>query len=224
MKKALIYSENSYFSAYIKHMFTPYGIKADCITNDHRLEECLKNDDISFIVFDSCMQNRINIKLIQQVDCPLIIMNSLDSEACPNQNFTPFLELLNSDIGQQTNVEELAPHTFFDVGKHCIWRKEEYIPLAAQEFKILYLLYLNIGQTVSSEELVNYADLTSRSSLYVHINSLREKIEENCGNPQIIITKFGKGYQICKHKAELKLLKPQENSNTKLTPRKRSLI
>ncbi|WP_100330119.1 winged helix-turn-helix domain-containing protein [Bacillus xiapuensis] len=210
MKKALICSENSYFSAYIKHLFTPYGIETDCVNSIEKLNAYTRDNMLSFVVFDTCLQTDLSVKIVQKIGCPLIIMNSLAADASPNKYFTPFLELFNNFQGPRKIVEELAPYTFFDVGKHCIWRKEEYVPLATQEFKILYLLYLNLGKVVSSEELINYADLTSRSSLYVHINSLREKVEENCGNPQIILTKFGKGYQIYKHKAEIKLIDPKE--------------
>ncbi|MGJ3194901.1 winged helix-turn-helix domain-containing protein [Peribacillus frigoritolerans] len=225
MKKALICSENSYFSAYTKHLFIPYGIEADCVNNVEKLNAYMRdNNVVSFIIFDTCLQSDLSVKAVQKVGCPLIIMNSLTSNVTFNKDFTPFLELFNSSLEPNKNVQELSPHTFFDVGKHCIWRREEYIPLATQEFKILYFLYLNIGKVVSSEELINYADLTSRSSLYVHINSLREKVEEKCGNPQIILTKFGKGYQISKHRAEITCLDQREQTKNKTRGDKEKII
>jgi two-component system KDP operon response regulator KdpE len=56
----------------------------------------------------------------------------------------------------------------------------------------------NIGAVVTHEDLLreawgeNYIDATASLSLYVRY--LREKIEEDPGNPVYIMTKWGVGY------------------------------
>jgi len=197
MKKALICSKNSYFSAYANHLFTPQGVSLEYISTLEELKSMISDNEFLFVIFDTCIADELSIKLIQQFKCPLIILDSLQSNALTDNSSTaPLVELFKSSLSKKENLKPLSDSTFFDIGKHCIWKKEEYIPLATQEFKILYFLHLNANKVVSSEDLINYADLTSRSSLYVHINSLREKVEENPGDPKIILTKFGKGYQI----------------------------
>ncbi|MED1737969.1 winged helix-turn-helix domain-containing protein [Bacillus swezeyi] len=198
MKKILVFSKNSYFLAYTRHVFKPNGVEIICIKSSSELKRRTGSENFSAVILDKCLSNDLNLSLFKNISSPLIILDSLESQDALDFTFSPFIDLLDNMKKKKRNIIELSPSTFFDIGKHCIWKKEEYIPLPAQEFKILYLLYLNLNNIVTSEELISYADLTSRSSLYVYINSLREKIEENLGNPEIIQTKFGKGYLIKK--------------------------
>ncbi|MCY7759241.1 winged helix-turn-helix domain-containing protein [Bacillus inaquosorum] len=198
MKKILVFSKNSYFLAYTRHVFKPNGVEIICVKSSCELKRRAGSEEFFAVILDKCLSNDLNLSLIKNISSPLIILDSLESQDVLDFTLTPFIDLLDNMKKKKRNIIELAPSTFFDIGKHCIWKKEEYIPLPAQEFKILYLLYLNLNNIVTSEELISYADLTSRSSLYVYINSLREKIEDNLGNPEIIQTKFGKGYLIKK--------------------------
>ncbi|MFT0801874.1 winged helix-turn-helix domain-containing protein [Bacillus swezeyi] len=198
MKKILVFSKNSYFLAYTRHVFKPNGVEIICIKSSSELKRRTGSEHFSAVILDKCLSNDLNLSLFKNISSPLIILDSLESQDALDFTFTPFIDLLDNMKKKKRNIIELSPSTFFDIGKHCIWKKEEYIPLPAQEFKILYLLYLNLNNIVTSEELISYADLTSRSSLYVYINSLWEKIEDNLGNPEIIQTKFGKGYLIKK--------------------------
>ncbi|KAA6450010.1 winged helix-turn-helix domain-containing protein [Bacillus atrophaeus] len=197
MRKSLVCSENSYFQAYINHSLRPDGVQVVSISTFDELKQKISSEEFSSVIIDTCYPNDLALQFIKSIHCPVIILDSLKTEVT-ECNPAPLLNLLNNVSSQKHkhNVFKFTPSTFFDIGKHCIWKKDEYIPLAIQEFKILYLLHLNSNKTVSSEELIEYADLTGRSSLYVHINSLREKIEENPGDPKIIQTKFGKGYLI----------------------------
>src|SRR5699024_5475740 len=138
-------------------------------------------------------------------------------------NLSPVLELMNGFSIDKKALVEIAPSTFFDIGKHCIWKNGEYTPLAIQEFKILYLLYLKINDIVSSEELISYADLTSRSSLYVYIDALRVIVEDNLGDPITIHIRVGEGYLISnqldwadkKNKPEERVIHPDKGEEKK---------
>lgn len=50
--------------------------------------------------------------------------------------------------------------------------------LSTTEFKLLYLLANNIGETFTVNELIDYIEITGISTLYVYIQKLREKIEK----------------------------------------------
>ncbi|MFG3443217.1 DNA-binding response regulator [Bacillus velezensis] len=193
MGKTLVCSENSYFQAYMNHLLTPDSNEIINVNTLDELKQIISEENFSSVIIDTCHPNDLVLQLIKSISCPVIILNSLETNVS-DYNPGPILNQINNVSTLKHNVFQLSFTTFFDVGKHCIWKKNEYIPLAIQEFKILYLLYLNSNKIVCSEELIEYADLTGRSSLYVHISSLREKVEDNPGDPKILQTKFGKGY------------------------------
>lgn len=72
------------------------------------------------------------------------------------------------------------------------------IGLTAKEFEVLELLMLNPNKVYSRENLLNLiwgADYPGDvRTVDVHIRRLREKIEENPGDPKYVHTKWGIGY------------------------------
>lgn len=86
---------------------------------------------------------------------------------------------------------------YLDKGKFSVCIDGRTVKLKAKEFALLECLYAHKNTIVTKEELFNsvwgdsfYGDGT----LNVHIRRLREKIEENPNEPQIIKTVWGTGY------------------------------
>jgi two-component system KDP operon response regulator KdpE len=73
------------------------------------------------------------------------------------------------------------------------------VKLTSTERKLLYHLIRNEGRILSHESLLtkvwgdNYVD--ARDLLRVHIQHLRQKIEDNTESPGIIVTEHGIGYR-----------------------------
>lgn len=74
------------------------------------------------------------------------------------------------------------------------------VNLTSKEFALLSYLAANAGNVYSREQLLEqvwgydyYGDVRT---VDVHIRHLREKIEDNPGNPEYIITVWGTGYKI----------------------------
>lgn len=71
--------------------------------------------------------------------------------------------------------------------------------LSTKEFDLLKLLVDNKGKVIKKEVLFNkiwgLESESELSTLTVHINKLREKIEKNPKKPESIITKWGIGYR-----------------------------
>ncbi|SES98143.1 response regulator transcription factor [Paenibacillus sp. NFR01] len=80
-----------------------------------------------------------------------------------------------------------------------VFRGEQPVPLTAKEYDLLVLLLENKGKALRKEwlfERVWGADSFSEpSTLTVHINKLREKIEANPKEPRHIATVWGVGYK-----------------------------
>ncbi|HML40170.1 MAG TPA: response regulator transcription factor [Bellilinea sp.] len=85
-----------------------------------------------------------------------------------------------------------------DLDTHHVYRNNKMVHLTPTEYRLLSCLVRNIGAVVTHEDLLreawgeNYIDATASLSLYVRY--LREKIEEDPGNPVYIMTKWGVGY------------------------------
>jgi len=73
----------------------------------------------------------------------------------------------------------------------------EKIDLKAMEYKLLSYLVKNRNRVVSKDEIFRNVwedSFSDDNTLNVHIRRLREKIEENPGQPRYIVTARGKGY------------------------------
>ncbi|GAA0178363.1 response regulator transcription factor [Clostridium sediminicola] len=73
------------------------------------------------------------------------------------------------------------------------------LSLALKEFELLKILVQNKGRAMSKEKLFNMVwgeeSFSEFSTLTVHINKLREKIEKNPKKPKSIVTVWGVGYR-----------------------------
>lgn len=85
-------------------------------------------------------------------------------------------------------------------GRRCFINCKE-IGLTAKEFEVLEFLMLNPDKVYSRDELLKTVWGTDYPgdvrTVDVHIRRLREKVEENPGEPKYVHTKWGVGYYFC---------------------------
>ncbi len=88
-----------------------------------------------------------------------------------------------------------------DRERNEVWKQERELNLTATEYQILRLLLTYRGKIFSAQNLYEsvweepYLS-TSSNTVMVHIRRLREKIERNPQEPEILKTIWGKGYRI----------------------------
>lgn len=79
-----------------------------------------------------------------------------------------------------------------------LYRADEEIPLTAAEFHLLHALFKNQGRVMSREQLIGQAYGDDYEGFDRNIDSyvkkIRQKIEKDPRNPQILVTKYGAGY------------------------------
>ena len=86
-----------------------------------------------------------------------------------------------------------------DTNTHKLMVKGEPVSLKAMEYKMLLYLVENRGRVVTKDELLKNVwddEFIGEGTLAVHIRHLREKIEKDPKNPEIIKTVWGVGYMI----------------------------
>jgi DNA-binding response OmpR family regulator len=81
-----------------------------------------------------------------------------------------------------------------------VWKRGKEIRLTNREFELLKFLAQNANIVFSKEQLMEkiwgYDYIGDTSTVMVHINRIREKIEDDPKNPKILETVWGAGYRV----------------------------
>lgn len=103
----------------------------------------------------------------------------------------------SDDDPKHVSVGNISIDTF----KRIVTKNGDVIKLTDKEYALLYFLVEHRGRPWSLEEL--YENIweekflpSSSNTVMVHILRLRQKIEDNSAQPEIIRTIYGKGYQV----------------------------
>lgn len=94
------------------------------------------------------------------------------------------------------NIDTLT----IDKNQHRVTINEEEVPLTSREFDILYLLAVNRGSVLSSEDIFRKVwkedYFQSNNTVMVHMSRIRDKIEKYTNGQKVIHTVWGVGYKI----------------------------
>ena len=105
----------------------------------------------------------------------------------------------NKIIEQEQRVISIGYLTIFPAQRKVLKRNQE-INLTNIEFRILYVLALHQGITLSKEKIYNYVwngeYLQDDSNITSHVRRLRKKIEDNPSQLEYIQTVRGVGYKM----------------------------
>ena len=134
------------------------------------------------------------------------------ADDCIEKPFSPSV-LVARVKAHLARVERLRPHsigqksilTFGDLSlnteTHRLYRRNEDIALRNKEYELLCFLMRHPDQIFSREDLYEQIwgleALGDNITVAVHINRLRDKIEENPQNPRHLQTVWGVGYRFC---------------------------
>ena len=85
-----------------------------------------------------------------------------------------------------------------DKASRRTWKEGQAVELTAREFDLLELLMKNPGRVYSREQLLDlvwgYEYTGEYRTVDVHIRRIREKVEADPANPELLRTKWGVGY------------------------------
>ena len=102
-------------------------------------------------------------------------------------------------IDENSGSISLTDTISVDTNLHKLRKGNELLGLKAMEYKMLIYLLENQNRVVTKDELLKNVwddEFIGEGTLAVHIRHLREKIENDPKNPQIIKTVWGVGYMI----------------------------
>lgn len=93
----------------------------------------------------------------------------------------------------------ISSDIYLDTSSHKLMKNGESISLKVKEYKMLSYLLENKGRVITKDELLKSVwedEFIGEGTLSVHARHLREKIEKDPNNPEIIKTVWGVGYII----------------------------
>ena len=99
----------------------------------------------------------------------------------------------------QDGLVKLTGEVYLNTNIHKIIADGREITLKALEYKLLYYLFTNRGKVVSKNDLLRDVwedEHINEGTIAVHIRHLREKIEADPKEPQLIKTVWGVGYMM----------------------------
>ena len=150
------------------------------------------------------------------VTCPIILLTAKDSDADMIEGlesgandyiakpfrFAMLMARIHAHLRSHQQSEEaiyrIGPYTFRPSAKLLIDPEGKKIRLTEKETNILKFLYRS-GETVARDTLLHevwgYNPAVTTHTLETHIYRLRQKIEENPGQAQLLVTESG-GYRL----------------------------
>ena len=102
-------------------------------------------------------------------------------------------------IDENSGSISLTDTISVDTNLHKLRKGNELLGLKAMEYKMLIYLLENQNRVVTKDELLKNVwddEFIGEGTLAVHIRHLREKIENDPKNPQVIKTVWGVGYMV----------------------------
>ena len=93
---------------------------------------------------------------------------------------------------------QIGDSCYLDLFREVLIKSGLVIKLSRPQFRLLHLLARNLGQPVTSADLISYAwrgeECIDKNSLHVCIGRIRRMLEEDPRNPQSLISLRKVGY------------------------------
>lgn len=175
------------------------------------------------IILDLGLPDMSGVEVCQQLrqwtDLPVIVLSAHDSEAekvaaldagADDYLTKPFgvdelLARVRVALRHKSKTSGMKTSTIFagslviDLAEHLVTRNGDMVKLTATEYKLLAYLASNAGRVLTHQSILNhvwgYSEGSQMEYLRVYIRQLRQKLEENPRDPQLILTESGVGYR-----------------------------
>ena len=219
MKKLLLVEDNESILKGLIYSLEQEEFKVDVAKNVYNAKEKLDCNEYDLIILDIMLPDGNGFELCkyikEQKDTPIIILTAKDEEQDVVQGFNlgaddyvikPFRtrELISriNNILRRYNKEASKLQTgniVIDVDASRVYINNEEVVFTALEYRILLLLFYNMGKTVTRDNILDKiwdiaGNYVNDNTLTVYIKRIRAKLGEN----DVIKTIKGIGYRVDK--------------------------
>ena len=224
--KILVVDDEQLLVKGVKFNLENEGYTVETAYDGEAAVELAKSNDFDLIILDLMMPKLDGLSACMKIrefsNVPIIMLTAKSEDADKIMGFEsgaddyitkPFniLELkariraMLRRAGASTQKEVkrtllTAGHISLDSEQRVAIRDGETVELTAKEFDLLELLMKNPRRVYSRENLMDlvwgYTYAGDFRTVDVHIRRLREKLEKNPAEPELIMTKWGVGYYL----------------------------
>ena len=222
MKKILLIEDDNGIQTTIKYYLQTEGFIVETASRVKEGLEKVNNNSYNIILLDINLPDGTGYyfykKLKEEKNIPVIFLTALDEEKDIVKGFElgaddyitkPFHagELLSriKNVLRHNKSEEYdiikIKNIEINLTNSKVYKDDKEIELKALEYKILVMLFENRGRIISREQILSNIwdkdeNYVNDNTLTVYIKRIREKIEKDANNPEIIKTIRGLGYKI----------------------------
>ncbi len=221
MSSVLLIEDDSVIASSIKYYLENEGFQIFTADNEEKSLNIIKENVIDLILLDITLGNENGFDLFHQIkkltNIPIIFLTALDEEinvvrglemGADDYITKPFRarELLSRIKAvlrrcSSSTEEIIYKNLKINVKQAKVYKDDEIVFLTSLEYKLLLVLLENKGKILSREKILASIwdvseEFVNDNTLSVYIKRLREKIEIDPNNPQIILTIRGLGYKI----------------------------
>lgn len=220
MIKILIIEDDTSIVRNLSELLNREGFSSEAALNCRDAHKKIENGQFDLILLDVLLPDGNGFALCKEIksltSCPVIFLTASSDE---------FSVVTGLDIGADDYIEKpyrprelisriksvlrrtgisqsiiKAGNIQIDTDKGSVTKNGREVFLSALEYKLLLVFINNPGIILSRNKLLSEiwdvaGDFVNDNTLTVYIKRLREKIEDDIQNPQIILTVRGLGYK-----------------------------
>ena len=225
MKRILIIEDDQGIAELERDYLEANGFSADIAVDGKTGEKKALEDAYDLILLDIMLPGRDGFQICRTIretkDIPILMVSARQEDidkirglglGADDYIVKPFSpnELVARVKGHLARYEQLTPREVhrdvlhygdleIDESGHRVFVKGKEVTLPNKEFELLLFFAKNPGIVFSKETLFDRVwgseALGETATVSVHVNRIREKIEEDTANPRYIETVWGAGYR-----------------------------
>lgn len=221
MAKIFLVEDDKGIVENLKEFLSGEGFFVDAVAGQREALERLESETFDLVLLDISLSEGNGFAVCsyvkQNMDIPVIfltasgdeysVVSGLDMGADDyiSKPFRPreLVSRINSVLRRAGKVQSVLESggVSIDTTKAVVTKEGEEIYLSALEYRILLVLFNNKGMILTRERLLEEiwdvaGEFVNDNTLTVYIKRLREKIEANPAQPEIIRTVRGMGYKV----------------------------
>jgi len=225
MTKILIVEDDKDIASLESDYLKMLNFDSEIIDDGNQVLKTLETNTYDLIILDIMLPNMNGFDICREirnkVDIPILMVSAknelidklkaleLGANDFISKPFDP-AELVARVKSQLENYKRLKGNKDIikikeiqiEVRNHQVFKNDQEIKLPNKEFELLLFLAQNPNIVFSKEQLFETIwgldSMGDEATITVHINRIREKIEDDPSNPKIIETIWGAGYRLNK--------------------------
>ncbi|MCI5722783.1 MAG: response regulator transcription factor [Erysipelotrichaceae bacterium] len=220
MKRILLVEDDETIVRSLQEYLNLEGFVSDHVSGENDAKIMLHTNQYQLMLLDISLQDGDGFSiclLAQKIGLPVIFLSASSDEMTvvkglnsgaddyitkpfrPKELISRINNVLRRYEGKQTII--LLENLEVDTQKAVVKKHNAVLNLSALEYKLLILFIDNRGRLLSRDRLFDEVwniagDAVNDNTITVYIKRLREKIEDDPANPQIIKTVRGLGYRM----------------------------